>query len=154
MSLQQSYRETTMGKIYYKSCEYTEICIKTLNESWNCLSQHALRSKFSICTFIVKICLVSRVSLILYLSTLQGFKIVCFTERNQLSKHPEPLTKAKHKAPGFSSLEIKISCYTDFQAYITPLIFNTLNMFQIRMVNVEMMIMRGMKNPKINMKME
>ena len=54
----------------------------------------------------------------------------CPTECKQLRKHPsEPLIKSKCK-------EIKISCCTESQAYVTPLIYNScihaVNCFSIR----------------------
>ena len=49
---------------------------------------------------------------------------VLLNVNKQLRKHQEPLTKAKRQASWFSSSEIKISCYTELQAYITPPIYN------------------------------
>ena len=51
-------------------------------------------------------------------------KTDCPNVWKQLKKHPEPLTKAKRKTWFFSTSEIKISCCTESQAYITPLIHN------------------------------
>ena len=51
--------------------------------------------------------------------------MVCPNEFKQLRKHSKPLAKAKHKAGCFSASEIKSICYTESQAYITSLIYNS-----------------------------
>ena len=51
--------------------------------------------------------------------------MICPNECKQLRTHPEPQTKAKCKAWCFSTSEIKSSCYTELQAYITPLTYNS-----------------------------
>ena len=47
--------------------------------------------------------------------------MVCPDECKQLRKYPEQLTKAMHIAWCFSTSEIKDSCYTELQVYITTL---------------------------------
>ena len=52
--------------------------------------------------------------------------MVRLTECKQLRKHPEPQSQAKNKAWCFSTSEIKISCDTELQTNVSPLIYNTL----------------------------
>jgi len=64
--------------------------------------------------------------------------MACPNKYKQVRKHPEPITKVKRKACCFSTIEIKISCYTEPQAYVTVtlLIYNTSKTF----ANVENVI--------------
>ena len=73
----------------------------------------------------VKICLISRMSLCLSPSQfVRSYEMVCPNECKQLRNNPETITKAKNKAWWFTTSEIKSSCYTVSQAFVTPLIHN------------------------------
>ena len=82
---------------------------------------------------IVKICLISGMSLHLSLSQfLRSYKTVCPNKCKQQRKHPEPKTDAKHKARCLSTSEIMISYYIQLQGFIAPLIYNTMGVWGVK----------------------
>ena len=75
-------------------------------------------------TSIIEICLIIKMPLCLspYLFV-KSYKLAYLIECKQLRKHPEPITEAKRKSWFFS--EIKISYFTELQAYVAKVIYHT-----------------------------